>query len=232
MAAGIATGAQSQAPRQHCTTAIFSTDSVAKSEGWHVPSTIQVVAKGDGLEMQCRAGMDDCTNIGERGGTVTANTRLKPSALAYARMGFHVFPCVPNAKNPATAHGFHDATTDIAKIEAYWTQNPNFNIGVRTGTELNGKVLVVIDVDPRNGGVATLAELQAIYGPLPDTSRVITGRRDEGRHYYFWCLPSVTLKSTLGQGIDVKSRGGYVIAPPSIHPDTGFSYEWEGSQND
>ena len=163
---------------------------------------------------------------------MTTQNRLATSALAYARMGFHVFPCVPNAKNPATAHGFHDASMDLAKIEAFWTQNPNFNIGIRTGVGPIGKMLIVIDVDPRNGGDSTLRELQEKHGFLPDTARVITGSRDGGKHYYFWCPPSLTLKSKLGPGIDIQAQGKYVIAPPSIHPITGFSYEWEGSQND
>jgi hypothetical protein len=162
---------------------------------------------------------------------MTNHSRLATHALAYARVGFHVLPCVPNGKNPATAHGFHDATTDLIKIEAIWTQNPNFNIGLRTGIGQGGKMLVVIDVDPRNGGVATLTELQRTHGPLPYTARVRTGRGDGGMHYYFWCPPSLTLKSKLGPGVDIQAQGKYVIAPPSIHPITGLSYEWEGSEN-
>lgn len=162
---------------------------------------------------------------------MTNKHRLTTSALAYARMGFHVSPCMPNGKNPATPHGFKDATQDLVITESRWTQNPNFNIGIRTGTDLDGRVLVVIDVDPRNGGDATLAELQAKHGPLPETARVTTGRRDGGKHYYFVCPPDITLKSKLGQGIDIKSRGGYVIAPPSVHPDTGESYEWDELHN-
>lgn len=162
---------------------------------------------------------------------MTTKNRLTTSALAYAHMGFHVFPCTPNGKNPATPHGFKDATPDLATTEFRWTQNPNFNIGIRTGTDLDRRVLTVIDVDPRNGGVATLAELQARHGPLPETARVTTGRRDGGQHFYYVCPPDVALKSKLGPGIDIKSRGGYVIAPPSIHPDTGESYEWDELHN-
>lgn len=162
---------------------------------------------------------------------MTTKNRLTTSALAYARMGLHVFPCVPNGKNPATKHGFKDATTDLAHIEAIWLNNPYFNIGICTGTELNGVILVVIDTDPRNGAEATLAALTAKYGPFPKTAMVVTGRRDGGRHYYFYCPASVKLRGSVGPGIDVKSRGGYVIAPPSTHPDTGLSYEWDAEHN-
>ena len=162
---------------------------------------------------------------------MTTKNCLTTIALACARVGLPVFPCAPYGKNPATPNGFHDATTDLATTESHWAQNPNFNIGIRTGTDLDGRVLVVIDVDPRNGGDATLAELLARHGPLPKTARVTTGRRDGGKHYYFVCPPDVTLKSKLGPGIDVQSRGKYVIAPPSIHPDTGLSYEWDAEHN-
>lgn len=162
---------------------------------------------------------------------MTTQNRLLNAALDYAKRNIPVFACRPNGKEPATANGFYDATIDLAKIEAIWLNNPNFNIGLRTGTELGGGVLGVLDVDPRNGGDATLAELQARHGTLPETARVTTGRRDGGKHYYFICPSDVTLKSKLGQGIDVKSRGGYVIAAPSIHPDTGLSYESDELHN-
>lgn len=142
-----------------------------------------------------------------------------------------MLPCVPKEKKPAIENGFLNATSDLATTESRWTQNPNFNIGIRTGTDLDGRILVVIDVDPRNGGDVTLTDLQAMHGAFPETALVITGRRDGGKHYYFVCPPDVTLKSKLGQGVDIKSRGGYVIAPPSIHPDTGDSYEWDTQHN-
>ena len=162
---------------------------------------------------------------------MTTNNRLPTSALEYASIGMPVFHCMPNAKNPASAHGFHDATTDIAVTISRWTQNPNYNIAIRTGIELGGGTLVVIDEDPRNGGDKTMAALREKNGTFPETARVITGRRDGGKHYYFICPPDVILKSKLGPGIDVQSRGKYVIAPPSTHPETGLSYEWDAQHN-
>ena len=136
---------------------------------------------------------------------------------------------VARRKRPATKHGFNDATSDIAAIESWWTQNPNFNVAIQTGIELDGRLLVVLDFDPRNGGYDTKANLEASNGRLPDTVRVITG--GGGEHLYFVCWPDVTLKSKLGPGIDIKWRGGYVVAPPSIHPETGKSYEWDPLHN-
>src|SRR5258708_4431274 len=54
-------------------------------------------------------------------------------ALAYARVGFAVFPCRPRGKEPITKHGFKDATRDEAQIRKWWTRWPDANIGIATG---------------------------------------------------------------------------------------------------
>jgi hypothetical protein len=127
---------------------------------------------------------------------------------------------LPGEKRPATKHGFKDATSDIATLESWWMQNPNFNVAIQTGIELDGRLLVVVDIDSRNGGYATKANLEASNGRLPDTVRVITG--GGGEHLYFVCRPDVTLKAKLGPGIDIKWRGGYVVTPPRSLGGRGF----------
>ena len=54
-------------------------------------------------------------------------------ALKYAAHGWPVFPVVPGEKIPVTQHGFKDATTDPARIRAWWSANPGRNIGIATG---------------------------------------------------------------------------------------------------
>ncbi len=66
---------------------------------------------------------------------------LLEAALTYADLGYAVFPCVPGDKNPLTQHGFLDATTDAARIEAWWATHPDANIGLSTAG------LLVVDVD-------------------------------------------------------------------------------------
>ena len=84
--------------------------------------------------------------------------------------------------------------------------------------------LLVVDVDPRNGG--NLAELELFTGPLPPTLTAWSGRNDGGRHLYF-LRPAGPITSTrLPDGIDLKANG-YCIVPPSIHPATGQPYRWE-----
>jgi hypothetical protein len=86
---------------------------------------------------------------------------------------------------------------------------------------------VVVDVDPRHGGDKSLAELEAKHGPLPKTRRARSG--GGGEHRYFRLPSSVTIKNDnrggLGDGLDIKTKGGYVLAPPSLH-ESGNRYEW------
>lgn len=141
-------------------------------------------------------------------------------ALGYAANGWNVFPL--NGKVPAIrgGHGVLDATTDLTQILAWW-QGPyrNCNIGLRPPDNV-----LVIDIDPRNGGHDTVATLEAAHGPLPATHTVYSGRGDGGKHLYYLKPPGPVTAARLGPGIDVKTSTGYVVAPPSLHPDTGKPY--------
>ena len=142
------------------------------------------------------------------------------TALTLAARGMHVFPCLPRAKLPATAHGCKDATTDFGQIRDWWRREPDYNIAVATGAI--SKVFAV-DIDGDNGE-GELRRLEAEYGSLPPTVEAITGR---GRHLYFQ-MPNNEVRNSAGKvapGIDVRGDGGYTLAPPSIHP-TGRAYCW------
>ena len=86
--------------------------------------------------------------------------------------------------------------------------------------------LVVIDVDPKNGGSESLAKLVRENDNLPDTVIALTG--GGGEHFYFmhpgYEVPCSAV--TLGPGLDVRGDGGYVISPPSMHV-SGVIYEWD-----
>lgn len=142
------------------------------------------------------------------------------TALRLAQKGLAVFPCRPRDKRPATANGLKDATTDPEAISAWWQQNPNFNIAVATGAASG---IFVVDVDGLEAETA-LRHLEAEHDALPPSVEVITAR---GRHVYFQ-MPDIDLRnsaSKIAPHIDVRASGGYVLAPPSIHP-TGRRYAW------
>lgn len=162
-------------------------------------------------------------------------------AIEYAQRGWRVFPlhgakkgrctcgkadCTDQGKHPRTAHGLKDATIDPAIVTGWWKRWPDANLGIATGSESG---LVVLDVDPRHGGDASLSEMEQQYGKLPETPEVLTG--GGGRHLYFE-YPQNGSKlrnaTSLGgfQGIDLRASGGYIVAPSSQHA-SGKDYSWE-----
>ncbi|MGJ0203372.1 bifunctional DNA primase/polymerase [Leucobacter sp. gxy201] len=139
-------------------------------------------------------------------------------ALALAQQGWRILPL--NGKIPRTAHGVKDATADPAHVARWWAGGASWNIGARVPGHL-----VVLDLDPRNGGTLALLE-QANGGPLPDTLTALSGRGDGGRHLYFRHPGGRLTARGLPAGIDVKTETGYCVLPPSIHPETGHPYVW------
>jgi hypothetical protein len=142
------------------------------------------------------------------------------TAVALAQKGMAVFPCRPQDKRPATTNGLKDATTDLDIIRQWWRQEPQFNLAIATGI-VSG--IFVVDVDGLDAEFE-LRKLEAEYGGLPSTVEAITAR---GRHVYFRSseMPVRNSASKIAPGIDVRGDGGYVLAPPSVHP-TGRRYEW------
>lgn len=144
------------------------------------------------------------------------------AALRYAQRKIPVFPV--RGKLPLTEHGFKDATFRAETVRRWWATNPEANIAIPTGA-VSG--LVVLDVDPRHRGNESLAELEAKHGSLPQTLESKTG--GGGRHLFFALTEGQIVRNSagkLGPGLDVRGQGGYVVAPPSIHPVTGQPYRW------
>jgi Bifunctional DNA primase/polymerase, N-terminal len=110
------------------------------------------------------------------------------------------------------------ATAD--EIRDWWSRWPDANVGLITGM-ISGRG--VLDVDPRNGGFDTLAELDAHGGRMPDHNPLVeTGSR--GLHHYF-ALDAPLRKAAPFAGIEVQADGGLVVAPPSLHA-SGCRYRW------
>ncbi len=143
------------------------------------------------------------------------------TALVYARLGLSVFPLQPRGKTPATASGCKQATVDPAVIDRWWGAQPDMNVGIATGS-ISG--IFVLDIDDE-AGETTMRELERANGALPATVEAITGK---GRHCYFRLGDGDPIHNSagkIGPGVDIRGNGGYVVAPPSIHP-TGRKYEW------
>jgi hypothetical protein len=136
-----------------------------------------------------------------------------------------VLPLAGKAPAIKGSRGVLDATTDPDKIRAWWARHPRANVGIRVPEHL-----LVIDVDPQHGGHFEWATRVGEAGlRLSDvvTLTCWTGRGDRSRHLYFRHPGGKVTGSRLGRGIDLKTASGYLVAPPSVHPDTGQPYTWE-----
>lgn len=145
-------------------------------------------------------------------------SKLIDAAIHYARRGWPVHPLRPLSKLPASKHGCNDATTDERQIRAWWAENPDYNIGLRTGV-----MWFVLDVDTKHQDAAEW--LESVN--LPETITAITGTN--GRHFLF-CSPEFNVQnstSKIGPHVDIRGTGGYIVAAPSIHPDTRQEYAWD-----
>jgi len=102
------------------------------------------------------------------------------------------------------------------------TLEPRGMLAIRTGTASG---LVVADIDPAKGGMASLADLVE-RGMCPPTRFLRTG--SGGWHLYYrhpgHHLQIPSTNSKIAPGIDIKADGGYVAAPPSVHPITRKPY--------
>jgi len=150
---------------------------------------------------------------------VSQRLRLARSAAA---AGYRVFPLKPDTKEPATRHGFKDATSDAEQVEAWWTQDPTYGIGLATGMQDNGLWVGVVDVDAKHGGVLAWKQLTRDNGggwqrhmPIHKTPRA-------GYHIFGQADPALGLNASNGfpRGIDTRGDGGYVVLPDSRFVDT------------
>ena len=156
--------------------------------------------------------------------------------LHYARRGWYVFPCYEilaggtcacgakagcaPGKHPRTPNGFKNATLDEDKIRSWHKRWPGANWAIACGLSR----IVVVDVDPRNRGDETIAALQTEHGQLPDSVRACTG--GDGQHYLYRFPADSSVKScVLGDGVEIKAEGGYIIVAPSNH--VKGVYRWD-----
>lgn len=148
------------------------------------------------------------------------------SAIAYMRLGWSVIPIRARDKRPNIRwQRFQSIRADTPQIEEWFRRWPDANLGIVTGS-ISG--LVVLDVDPEHGGNDSLRQLESTHGRLPRTVAATTG--SGGLHLYF-AHPGGVLRNrvAVAKGIDVRGDGGYVVAPPSVHPN-GRTYCWRPGQ--
>lgn len=163
---------------------------------------------------------------------MSENRNLK-AALTYAsKYGWSVFPVRAESKKPLTPHGCKDAKRDPGAIKNWWRKWPDASVGVATGS-ISSLIVIDEDIDDEKGvdGFLSMAEWERENNVhLPDTARAITGRGGAHRYYHY---NGKDIENRIGiiDGVDVRGEGGYVVAPPSIHPN-GTEYAWEDDPAD
>jgi hypothetical protein len=155
-------------------------------------------------------------------------SRLGRAAAELAAAGYHVHPLRARAKVPATRSGFKDATRDARQVARCWEAMPDANIGIACGAS----GIAVLDIDTKAG--ADPREILGRFdrGDAPVIGTGLAPERSErypcslaGRRgvqvYFRGDMPSAA-RLTI-HGCEIKATGGYVVAPPSIHP-SGVEY--------
>jgi hypothetical protein len=150
----------------------------------------------------------------------------------YARHGWRIVPlygmdgdqcrcgrgslCPPKTrgKHPSLGNQWQKNTlAGGADVQAWYEDHPHDNIGVATGRDSG---IWVLDIDGAQG-VSTISDLATEHGSLPLTRIVRTG--SGGLHYFFRHPADFDVRNStswIGPGVDVRGRGGQVVAPPSV----------------
>jgi hypothetical protein len=165
----------------------------------------------------------------------TISKSLRAWALHFAERGWHVFPITPGAKKPPVIDRWETrASTDPDQIHRWWRRIPH-SIGIATGPS----GLVVVDLDTRKhgqpapdrwatlgvgSGVGVLRMLACQHGTTVTPTYAVT-TPSGGWHLYYTAPTGTALRNThdvIGFKIDTRAHGGYVVAPGSAVPPSGY----------
>jgi hypothetical protein len=158
-------------------------------------------------------GCDDSLSAPELERIVTLEYRLA-AAREHARNQTRIFAVDPNGKKPAFLGWQIGASTDEDRFGRWLAENPKYNLGTPTDE------LLVIDVDPKNGG-----SIDALGSPLPDTQ--ISATPSGGWHFIYDLPADIRVRGSVGKlapGIDVRSSGNLIVLPGSTI--NGRDYRW------
>jgi hypothetical protein len=128
--------------------------------------------------------------------------------------------CRSIGKHTVHDYRFIDPANYENKKDRYlkeFENNPNLNIGFKV------MGYSVLDIDNKNGGDKSLAQLLRDYEINFD--HVISVNCSNGQHIY---ANNTHLKNTagvIGEGLDIRSEGGFIVAPGSVHK-SGKVYQW------
>ena len=153
----------------------------------------------------------------------------------YLEKGFVIFSCNKN-KTPKLC-AWNKLSYDTC-VKCLTHQEVEFtNIGILCGKSSG---VVVLDIDIKDNGMIYWLQLLTKYNNSKDIDTLTTITGSNGRHYFFkyedkmdnWysCNRLFTKESKIG--IDLRTKNGYVILPPSIHEKYKTIYEFKNNDID
>jgi hypothetical protein len=153
----------------------------------------------------------------------------KTAALIYAKRGWPVFPLKPNNKEPLVKGGFKAATCDVGQITKWWTEHPDANLGIPTGSKSG---FWVIDVDIKDGKDGYMQLWDTLTGADKKSFKealslnLIQLTATEGLHILVQWSPDHPVRNSTNviEGVDIRGEGGYIVVEPSCIGSN--TYRW------
>lgn len=182
-----------------------------RPHGWHDIYSIALTDKRDALRIYARLGLHPHVLHG-----------VRPDGSCTCRRGTD---CPPKhrGKHPICAD-WQSAAFDLDAADKLLLDEPLRNLGIRTGRQRDGRFLIVVDVD---GARDLLGPLETQHGEFPLTLTARTG--SGGLHLFYWSSVEMGNRVAVVPRVDVRGRGGQVVAAPSIHY-SGRRYAWTAIQ--
>lgn len=174
------------------------------------------------------------------------NTRL-PTALEYAKRGWHVLPlhsawktkdlkqlrcscakgygCKNMGKHPRLYNGVNGATTDLDIISNWWKEWPLANLGVATGS-VSGFWVIDIDLKKGKNGWESLVNQYGEDLDIDKQTELLQQTASGSFHVLVYSDEEIIPMNKVGvfTGIDVRSDGGYIVVSPSTIGNN--EYQW------
>ena len=136
----------------------------------------------------------------------------------YYEAGLSVIPLQFGEKKPLISwEEYQHRRATWEEIEGWLKKYKNMNIGIVCGA-VSGN-LIVIDFDSTDRYQKFIENLPPKFNFK--TWVVMTAR---GVHVYFRLNNPASTKPKIVEKVDIKGEGGYVVAPPSLHPDGESRY--------
>jgi hypothetical protein len=145
---------------------------------------------------------------------------LKNAALEYLRNGLSIIPLAEGSKVPPKGFSpipYRERLATKTEVDKWWSENPNYNIGIVTGRLSN---IFVVDIDTEEG-------FKNITEYIPDSIITPTAQTPRGGQHLYFKYPresNLTIGAGIIPGSDFRGEGGYIVSAPSVV--NGKPYVW------